>query len=220
MPAKLDLTGLRFSRLTANCPITGSQSSRRAWHCTCDCGNSTVVHTSALRGGQTRSCGCLKNELASARAVAMNYKHGHKTGRVSPEYHTWSSMKTRCFSPKHEAWKDYGGRGIAVCDRWRKSFADFLADVGPRPNGTVLDRINNDGNYEPGNVRWTNQSTNLRNRRTNALIEIDGVTKCAADWAAQMGVERHAILQRYQAGWRGAKLLSPFAKRTKKQPTI
>lgn len=135
--------------------------------------------------------------------------HGEKVGgKPSSEYATWTSMKDRCSNPKSQPWKNYGGRGIKVCKRWINSFENFLADVGRRPGKNYdLDRINNDGDYKPSNVRWATRSQNIRNTRANFLITIDGVTKCAAEWAEQIGSERHTVIQRYKSGLRGKELL-------------
>lgn len=128
----------------------------------CDCGTEKAIHCAGL-GTATRSCGCLNRELTTVRST----KHGlhHR-----PEYNTWSAMKARCSNSKTKQWMDYGGRGIRVCDRWLSSFEAFLADVGPKPSPDhSIDRIDPNGNYERGNVRWATSREQARNQRTTQL---------------------------------------------------
>ena len=155
-----DVTGRKFGRLTAHWP-TGRKPSGVAWLCSCDCGTLVVVALPNLKTG--KSCGCYKKDL--------HFKHGGAGWRPdgikgTSEYKRWSQIKQRCLNPKCKGWKDYGGRGIKICDRWKNSFANFLSDVGLRPEPHLtLDRINNDGNYEPGNMRWATRAEQSRNRR-------------------------------------------------------
>lgn len=132
------------------------------WVCQCDCGNIAFAQTSDLRAGRHRSCGCLRVDVMT--------RHGgtnHGGGRT-PEYRSWMSMKARCLDSDHDSYKWYGGRGITICDRWLASFEAFLADMGARPSlKHSIDRINNDGNYEPGNCRWATANEQAQNQRHN-----------------------------------------------------
>lgn len=168
-----DLIGKKFGRLTV-IGFSGLDKCKKAqWRCLCNCGKLVSVAASSLRSSLTRSCGCFHQE----RLRAVAYKHGHadhRNGAVSVEYYAWISMKQRCTNPKRHNYKNYGGRGIVVCDRWRDSFINFLADVGERPGPEFsLDRINNDGNYEPGNVRWATRSQQQRNTTKKTLSDSD-----------------------------------------------
>jgi hypothetical protein len=151
-----DITGQRFGRLVAIQPAGRTAEGLALWQCQCDCNNTCIVRGGSLGNGHSRSCGCLKKET----------RHGHaRRGKHHPIYEIWRAMRDRCNNPNHPDFKNYGGRGIKVCDRWN-NFATFLADVGERPHSKlVLDRIDNNGNYEPGNVRWTTYSESNKKKR-------------------------------------------------------
>jgi hypothetical protein len=162
MPAFRDLTGQRFGRLVV-IGLAPKKGIRTRWNCHCDCGQDSVASSSDLRTGDTSSCGCLMRQ----RAREAHTVHGDTTPPRTPEYRTWQTMLTRCRNPKRRDFKDYGGRGITVCERWAESYQAFLADVGRRPSPKhSIDRYpDNDGNYEPGNVRWATRSEQARNQR-------------------------------------------------------
>ena len=166
-----DLSGQRFGRLIVVMTVSDDRG-RGVCDCHCDCGAQKRVAARSLICGDTKSCGCLARE----RIAAANMKHGDCVGKPTVEWVTWRAMRQRCEDPNHRAFKDYGGRGIRVCERWthgdgdRTGFECFLADVGRRPaHDLQIDRYpNNDGNYEPGNVRWATVSEQARNRRKAA----------------------------------------------------
>lgn len=156
---KLDLIGYKSGRLTVVAFERKAADGSSIWRCACDCGAMVGVIARNLRSGNTKSCGCLRRERASSS------DHGHKRrGLSSPTYVSWSRMMQRCNDPNSNRWSLYGGRGITVCPQWR-TFQGFLADMGERPPGKTLDRINVDGNYEPDNCRWATASEQARNRR-------------------------------------------------------
>lgn len=135
--------------------------------------------------------------------VINKTKHGHaKRGHATPEYRTWLGMIGRCHCPTATRYRDYGGRGVVVCERWRNSFENFLADMGPKPTPQhSIDRIDNSGNYEPSNCRWATMREQMRNRSGNRFITIDGVTQCVKDWERQAGLVNSCISGRLNRGW-------------------
>ena len=191
--------GSRFGRLVVEAGETRSERGIRAFPCRCDCGAAKVVVVSDLYSGRVVSCGCAKRE-ASARTGRANFKHGGvKGGRRSPTYITWQSMLLRCENQKTNGYAIYGGRGIKVCPAWR-DFGTFLADMGERPEGMTLDRIDVDGDYCPSNCRWVSDSVQYSNKRTSRTLTHEGVTLTVAEWARVQGLHRNTILRRLNKG--------------------
>lgn len=188
------LYGQRFGRLVAIEPYNDRKPGQRTrWRCRCDCGRETVTETHSLRrkNGGTVSCGCLKLEKIRTHGLTK-----------SPTYKAWKGMWGRCTQPSSFGYEHYKKRGITVCERWRK-FENFLADMGERPAGFTLDRINNDGNYEPGNCRWATMREQGNNRSTNLHFEYRGKTYTLAELARETGVSKDILRHRLvrTSGW-------------------
>lgn len=169
----IDIAGRRFGRLVAIRCVELDPNQGSIWLCRCDCGAETSTASKSLRRGKTKSCGCFHAQAAAARRL----RHGETAGRISRTYTTWYAAKQRCTNPRNKVFSFYGGRGIRMCDRWANDFATFLQDMGQRPEGRTLDRINPDGNYEPSNCRWATpkeQAANRRGRNRNGGKEDSG----------------------------------------------
>lgn len=257
MPARLNLTGRKFGRLVVLSDAGNNRHGQSRWSCRCDCGNELTTTGGYLANGDTRSCGCLHDDVAGARyrgkstgpsrhrkdltgqrfglLTVTGYSHtvqknhayvaywhcrcdcgdayvanGHwiRVGKVvscgcerfsgngtrthgasdTSEYRIWGQMITRCTNPNVAHFKDYGGRGITVCDRWRTSFENFYADMGPRPSpGHSVDRRNNDRGYSPDNCRWATQEEQCGNKRNNVMLTFNGQTHCLSKWSRLLG---------------------------------
>lgn len=182
--------GMRFSRLTlVRLVRRGPGTQGRIWEAVCDCGVSKEFRLGNILSGNTTSCGC-------RRAEGSHVIHGYarKKGRTRT-YTIWKKMRERCLCQTSRSWPDWGGRGITICARWAH-YPNFLADMGEAPDGLTLDRIDNDGPYEPGNCRWASQKSQARNRRSNVIWTIDGVSKCAAEWLESASVTMAAVAYR------------------------
>lgn len=153
-----DLSGRRFGLLVVDERVGTTEDSKALWRCRCDCGGESVVRGCYLRSGHTKSCGCQKGRRNGEAAATTHGMSG------TPTYGTWRKMIERCTNPNARQWEWYGGRGVTVCDRWR-SFENFLADMGERPEGRTLDRVDVNGNYEPGNCRWATWPEQCANKR-------------------------------------------------------
>lgn len=181
-----DLTGQKFGKWTVLEFSHVAPRGRAVWLCRCECGTERKVYAYNLNSGASTSCWCSKNI------------HG-MAGK--PIYKAWVQMKQRCYNPHDPQFHNYGARGIAVCNSWRESFAAFLADMGERPIGTTLDRIDNDGPYAPDNCRWATDREQCRNTRQNHVIEHDGQSHTVIEWSEISGLAQHVIRSRLRLGW-------------------
>lgn len=198
----LDLTGKRFGRLTALYRDSSKQG-KVYWICNCDCGNQTSVYASKLNIGETKSCGCIRKEMLSARRK----KHGFTKTTL---HNAWINMKTRCNNPTHNEYERYGGRGITYCKDWEKfeNFMKWSLDNGFQEikdkngrNLLSLDRINNDGNYEPSNCKWSTRIEQARNKCSNVNYEYNGKIYCLTSLAEISAVSLDSIRRRIRSGW-------------------
>ena len=199
------LPGAHFGALTVDGPRE-KLPGKTYWGypCTCSCGSGKRVFAKGydLVNGVVTGCGCNPNRASGVKSA--QYLHGATCGgKRTAEFSIYVGILERCFNQNSEAYPDYGGRGITVCDRWHKSFAAFLADVGCRPGKQYsMDRWpNNNGNYEPGNVRWATQSQQCRNKRNNRILTLNGESKTLTDWAESYGISDDAIYSRLKRGW-------------------
>lgn len=203
-PRVLDLAGKQFERLTVlefSCVKFGAAH----WRCACSCGKVTIVTGGNLKTGHTKSCGCLEDEARDRRHAEM-VKHG---GSKRVEHRIWSHMRGRCNNPTDAAYENYGGRGIKVCARW-DLFENFLADMGPRPEGTSIDRIDNDGDYCPENCRWATSKQQGRNKRTTVKVEWKGERLALGDFCEMMGLEYNRVYHRMVRGYTIEQAISPL----------
>jgi len=175
------MIGQRFGRLVVIEQLLPDKYHQSYYLCRCDCGQEKRIRGTYLQRGHSKSCGCLRRELAATRAVTT---HGKSYTRT---YHSWISMHYRCENASAANYPQYGGRGITVCLQW-KSFEVFLADMGEAPKGRTIDRIDNNGNYEPGNCRWATPKEQTLNRSNTRWITYKGETLCLAEWAQRFSI--------------------------------
>jgi len=189
----VNLVGSTFGRLTvvsrSKDRVTYQGNLLHYWVCRCECGRVSEKYQGNLVSGKTRSCG-----ERSCRCVTTHNMSN------TPTYRTWVNIRTRCENPNTPYWPAYGGRGITVSRRWQ-SFEAFLADMGPRPNGASLDRIDNDGPYSKANCRWATRRTQMRNTRRNIFVSAFGRTLVIEDWSSLTGIHKNTLTFRIKSGW-------------------
>lgn len=182
MSAVVALVGRMFGRLVVNKQVASTSRGRSQWSCKCWCGSTTIVTGTGLLSGKTRSCGCLRSDANAA----LRMTHGCAGTR---EYTVWAGMIQRCEDPAHNRYHRYGGRGIKVCARWRGSFENFSADMGPRPSPRhSIDRKNGDLDYSPDNCRWATPKEQALNNENTRLITIGAVTDSILGWGNRLSI--------------------------------
>lgn len=199
-PRFQDLTGRTFGQITVLHFL--GMLPRSTWICRCSCGKEWPVVARALTSGNTKSCGC----WGRAQTTSSLTTHGK---RHTPTYNVWRNMRQRC-KPEHaKQYKYYAGRGIRVCERWLHSFENFLADMGEMPSPKhSLDRIDNDGHYEPLNCRWATRIEQGANKRNNIVLTLDGDAKTIAEWTRERGWPKGFINTRLRKGWSPVRALT------------
>lgn len=192
---KDDLIGQRFGRLVVISIGEPTPGGNTRWECKCDCGNTALVTGTNLKNGMTKSCGCIRKEISSA----VHKTHGEKHSKL---YGIWSAMKARCKNPNVYAYNRYGGRGISVCDEWQsfQNFMEWSISNGYK-EGLSLDRIDNNGNYEPSNCRWATKEQQSENTSQNVFFTYNGETHTMAQWAKIVGSYEARLSWRYKQGW-------------------
>lgn len=202
---KNNLLNKKFGKLTVISQAE-SKKGRVMWLCQCECGNKTIVRSSHLTGGLIVSCGCYRSEIGK-----NNKTHGMSKTRL---YNIWTCMIARCFNNKNNKYYRYGGRGITVCDEWKNDFQAFYdwAMSNGYANDLTIDRINNDGNYEPSNCRWATAKEQANNTSKNHNVEINGETHTVAEWEDISGISQKTLLSRLKRN----KRLDGFVKGVKK----
>lgn len=185
MAFKIDLTGQEFGYLSVIGFSRQDHKSHSFWMCKCVCGVEKEFRSNNLRRGLSQSCGCMKGAMITDSKI----RHGLAGARV---YKCWAKMRQRCINPKDKRYDRYGGRGIKVCDRWQ-SFENFYADMGEMPEKMTLDRIDVNGDYCPENCRWTDMTTQQRNKSNNNHITWNGETKLLCEWAETLGINQDTL---------------------------
>lgn len=204
-PRKI-LTGKRFNRLLVGGFLGMDKLGNSVWICHCDCGATKKVPGTYLLTGHTSSCGCFKIECAGKG----NLSHGDTRGRKpAREYRAWWDMRRRTTGVKRSDYRYYGGRGIKVCDRWFNSYEAFLKDMGRCPEGYTIERIDNNGNYEPSNCRWASRKEQASNRRNTKTITFEGRTQAISAWSDDTGISYDTLHQRLSNGIDPSKIFSP-----------
>ena len=195
----IDLTGQRFGRLVVLERAENDKRGNAKWLCQCDCGNKKIIMGQSLRAGKTRSCGCLLSECSKIRLSNIATKHGYSGTKI---YGVYRAMVERCTKPQNKSFKNYGGRGIAVCDEWLKDRERFFnwAMANGYKEGLQIDRIDVNGNYCPENCRFATNKVNANNLRKNIKLEFGGETHTLSEWAEITGISYITIYQRFKEG--------------------
>lgn len=201
--ALIDLSGQRFGRLLVLDRAENGKNRKVRWNCLCDCGARIIARGGNLRTGHSKSCGCLQKEIAAY----AKQKHGMTDTR---QYQTWKSMKARCYNPSNKNYKDYGGRGITVCEQWRNDFAAFGEDMQAEyADDLEIDRIDPNGNYSPENCRWISRAAQNKNKRNSRPVDTPWGRICLAEAAVKSGLSPRTLSHRHSNGKPDEDLFKP-----------
>lgn len=205
MKKPIDITGMKFGRLTVIRYTHSNDDKKACWDCICDCGNKINTTGKSLRSGNTKSCGCYAKEI---RSVA-NLTHGDCRNGKTKEYYIWRGIKARCLNINNKNYSLYGGRGILICKEWENDYSKFLSDMGRAPfKKATIDRINSNGNYCKDNCRWASMKEQNNNKSNNKLITFQGKTMTAKKWSEITGINYGTIIMRLHRGWTIQKTLN------------
>lgn len=201
-PKYVDLTGKKFGNLIVMKRINNNKRGEAVWECHCKCGNIVYTTSGSLNSGNTQGCGCKSKETAKLRSIK-----NHKDSRLYKVYH-W--MKQRCYDKNNKQYKNYGGRGIKICDEWLSDYTKFYdwAVNNGYEKGLTIDRKNNNGNYEPNNCQWVTQKVNNNNRRSSIYLSYGGKTQTIYDWSIETGINHFTLLYRFHKKWPPEKILN------------
>lgn len=215
MPQAIDLTGYKTNEITV-LRREGTKKGQATWRCVCSCGKEFVQYGGPLRSGKVKSCGHIyadkKRRLDLAYRTIAKGTHNSSFTRL---YYLWTSIKGRCYQETSPSYRNYGARGIIMCDEWLKfeNFKKWAIESGydeNAPRGVcTIDRIDPNGNYEPNNCRWANTKEQARNKRTTVFATINGQTKSLSEWSEESGLPRGLLYQRHKSGWDDKDLLVP-----------
>jgi len=199
------MVGERFNSLTVLKELKDrNKNGHILYSCKCDCGNIKTILGASIRSGSTKSCGCL--------VTKTNGKHLKEKSKI---YKTWIGIKTRCFNKNSNIYKNYGGRGISMCETW-KDFNVFYKDMGDVPNGMSIDRIDVNGDYKKSNCKWSNHKEQSRNKRNNNFITYKGTTKCLTEWCEELNMPLNTFSNRLKRGWSIEKTIETKVRKIKK----
>ena len=222
-----DITRQKFGKLRALRPLGCGKDRKQRWQCRCSCGTVVIVRLDHLTQGRVKSCGCLRRKVAAQtqkrrhRLARMGVVYAPAPPRViksSPYargYYAWRDAIRRCTDPNDPGYGNYGGRGIKMCSRWLESFKNFLEDMGAAPPGLTIDRIDNDGDYEPGNCRWTTWEVQQNNKRTNCYVWLDGERMTLTQAARRYEMKPTIVHGRVRDGWELMRALTTPLRRTR-----
>lgn len=212
MAKSIDITGKKYGFLTA---IRFSHykdykcgQRHRVWLFRCECGNDVLIPIGQARAGGTKSCGCKKSEFVAKARTSHGYANHRKTGKINSTYLAWVNIRNRCFNKKNDRYHVYGGRGITVCERWMK-FENFISDMGEKPEGMSIERIDVNKEYSPENCKWIPMKSQYKNKTNTILVEFNGVSMCLADASKLSGMSYSCLYERLKNGISGEMLFKP-----------